>query len=798
MGTIGAILNLFSGGGSTVYHLLILLALEAAVGIALVEYRHTRNPDQRRFFLAFLGILLLRIPILAGDPLQNAILTPFLDAFLSLLIYALEVVSLTLMWWAFLSPLVGRLGSRIFLLTNLALALVLSAAFFPAWYHHLSTLPTALYQEADLSLYYITFWQQPVWDLWATLLPLSAAVILFRQRHRLGYSMPAVSFALITLGNGLILFDQIGLGRLINLFGYPLLAIAVYRTALQDLWAYRNELETLSEESLRQTREILSLIEISRAIGELLDMDTLLRRVVEAIVHALDADRAAILLAGPEPGEMLLAAQYTPLHTISSTKAKTISTGRHSVLDHAVRRQRQLILIPKNQQLQPLYKLLGSDESGPTIIQPLIRKEQTLGIMLVGNDHTKRPFSDNDARLCNSIATQVSAAIDNARLYRSLSLALKTQEEETDRREAILESIAEGVIVTDAAGKAVLMNAAAEDLLGVTRRQILGRPLQQMLEPATTSQPNLRQLTESPTHLQAIFDLENKQIHVSAAPVRNAVGEQMGLVAVLRDVTREVQAERAKREFIATISHELRTPLTAILGYAEALYSGMVGTLNQSQEQFIHIIHDNARRMVSMANNLIALSEAERGRLELEYAETDLSLIANEVAHTFAPQIQSRQIEWKLQIEDDLPPIEADPNRIRQVLANLVSNAVKYTLPGGHVTMGIEMMPATSETQPRFCKIWVQDTGVGIPPQEQHRVWERFYRADNPLKVEAGGIGVGLSIVRSLVHAHGGRVWLDSDPGEGSTFTVLLPASPQPSPSLAGNGYPDVEIATNI
>ncbi|MBN1954025.1 MAG: PAS domain-containing protein [Anaerolineae bacterium] len=799
MGAIESLLNLFSGGGALVYHLLILLALEAAAGISVVEYRHTKNPDQRRLLHVFFALIVLRIPLLLGDSLQGILLLPpFLFVLLALFEYALEVISLTLLWWAFLAPLINRRWGRTLVIGNLVLAGLAALAFFPNWFQAVLQLPPLIYQEVDLSLY--AFSLQVVWDVWATLIPLSALVLLLLHRKRLGYDLPAVSFALIALGNGLIAFNQIGLGRLVNLMGYPLLAVTVYRIALQDMWAYRRELETLSEESLRQTRELLFLVEISRAIGESLDLDTVLQRVVEGVAHAVNTDQAAILLVqeGAE-NHVRMAAQYNPLSFSRRRLAASILAEQLPNLTQALQERQQFVFnTPENYgPLLPIYNLLDSAEAGPTIIQPLTRQERALGALIVGNDHSKRPFGSNEARLCSSIAAQVSAAIDNARLHRHLSRSLKIQEEEVGRREAILESIAEGVIVTNVEGRAVLMNVTAEKLLGASRDRILGRPLQQFLEPAVRDQSvDLSELARSSTPLQILFELEGRQIHINAAPVHTHSGEQLGMVAVMRDVTLEVQSERAKREFIATISHELRTPLTAILGYTEALSSGMAGSLDDMQKRFIAIIHDNSQNMISMANNLIALSAAERGRLELEYAQVDLAQLIPQVMRPFLSEMESQQLEFHLAVEPNVPPIEADPAFVEQIIANLVSNAIRFTFPGGSITVGASAEPDPGEEAPTFCKIWVQDTGVGIAPEAQPLIWERFYRADNPLKIEAGGLGVGLFIVKALVKAHGGIAWVESGPGEGAKFTVRLPIQrpssfpqpPSPSPAEIARG----------
>lgn len=799
MGILGPIYNLLSTGpGTFVYHLLILLALEGAAGIAFVEYRHTRNPDQRRFLIAFTVVLLLRVPLLILGPQGHNLLAP--------LLYALEVASLTVMSWAFLSPLIGRRAGRWFLMIQSAAILGVTLLFFPLWYSLAHAVPF---------FEYTAFWQQAIWDIWAALLAIFSGLYLVLQRRRVEYLLPAIAFLIIALGNGLVALDQPGLGRLVNLFGYPLISVVVYRSALQDLWAYRQELQTLSERSLHQTRELLSLLGVSQALSASLELEPILKQVVEHVAQALDADRVAVLLQPLEefPGlseegtkSLRLMALYAPLTGhLALTEPVDVPLDRYPLLAHAVRRRRHLVLHPQRPQpdLQCLYDLLQSPRGGTVMVQPLVQRDRVMGVLLVVNDHRPGPFESRDIRLGESIAAQMAAAIENIYLYRRLERevqrlgqALREREREASLREAILESTTEGIIVTDEQGIVIRLNAAAEHILGVPRERLLGRSVQPVLE-AVAAQ-SLEGVTRLQSPLHTLFELEGKQIAVSAAPVRLPSGEHMGTVAVLRDVTREVQAENSKREFIAHVSHELRTPLTAILGYSEALYGGMVGPLSQTQSTFLRIIHDNARRLVAIANNLIAIAESEQGRLELNYVPTDMALLVGEVLESFVPQMKARQLEWHLEVADDVPLAEVDPVRIRQVVNNLISNAVKFTYPGGRVTVGLATVPEPGGAPPQFCRLWVQDTGIGIPLEEQSRVWERFYHTDDPLRMAAGGMGVGLSIVKSLVEAHGGRVWLESAPGQGSTFTVLLPIRRPPSPAAADAAvgeYPAIERA---
>jgi PAS domain S-box len=288
-----------------------------------------------------------------------------------------------------------------------------------------------------------------------------------------------------------------------------------------------------------------------------------------------------------------------------------VPLDQYPLLAHAVRRRRHLILHPHRPQpdLQSLYDLLQNPKGGTVIVQPMFRRDRVMGVLLIVNDHQPTPFESRDIRLCESIGTQMAAAIENVYLYRRLEQevqrleqALRERECEALLREAILESTTEGIIVTDEQGVAIRLNAAAERILGVPRERLLGRPVQPALEAVAAQPLEVMALLQSPLH--TLFELEGKRIAVSAAPVRLPSGEHLGTVAVLRDVTREVQAENSKREFIAHVSHELRTPLTAILGYSEALYSGMVGPLSPTQATFLHIIHDNARRLAGLINAL--------------------------------------------------------------------------------------------------------------------------------------------------------------------------------------------------
>ncbi len=775
-----------TGPGAAIYHLLVIPSLGMMAVIALIEWQHTRNHDYRRILWVFAGLLALRVLSLLGELTGATIITP--------LIGSLETISLTLLGWAFVAPVLGHRARRLYLPCGLGVTLLSAILFLPAWHRILVQTPGLEYAE---------FWQQPYWHTLSAFLALiPALILLLHYVQREEDWMPVIGFAILCLGftasciGSLLLtvgwagesgHTVVGVGRFVNLLGYPFFVVVAYRTALQDMWGYRQELQAMSEEALRQTQELFFLVEASRTTGESLDMDVILHRVVESTSMALDADRAAIFLINPDqPDTVTLAAHYVPLQRTERPAARPTSPlAKQPALDYALQRRKQLLINVEtdNPRLRALYEMLGSQGAGPTIIQPLLRQRRVLGALVVGNDRSQRVFEPNQGRLCQSIAVQVAAAVENARLYGDLQAQasqlaelLQLQEDEVRRRTAVLESVAEGVIVGDEEGQVAVVNAAAERILGVPRQRILGRSLGRLTgHTALDPGADWKMIAQSDTPLQTVLELEGKVVRVNAAPVLTPAGDHLGVVAILRDVTKEMEAERAKDEFIAAVSHELRTPLTAIRGYAEVLGGGMAGGMSEAQSYFLDIIRDNVGRMVSLIENLIAVPELKREGVRLEYGETDLHLIAGRVLHSLQSKIEDRQLEVSLELDDELPPIEADPARVRQILGNLVSNAVNFTYPGGHVTIGAKLLREDKDQAPAYCALWVSDTGIGIPLEEQAHIWERFYRPTNPLAAEASGLGVGLSIVKSLVDAHGGRVWLESAPGEGSTFTVVLP-----------------------
>jgi signal transduction histidine kinase len=241
-----------------------------------------------------------------------------------------------------------------------------------------------------------------------------------------------------------------------------------------------------------------------------------------------------------------------------------------------------------------------------------------------------------------------------------------------------------------------------------------------------------------------------------------------GTVIVLRDVTREQEIAQAKNEFVSIVAHELRTPMTSIKGYIDLILQGAVGEVNQGQQHFLGIAKSNVDRLSDLISDMLDTARIDAGRIKLELEEIQIADLVNSVCESIAETVRERELILIVEEAPPLPVIQADRNRIIQVLTNLLSNAYRYTPPGGEIRVSMGLDEAN---------VWVSvaDTGIGIAVEDREKIFEPFYRASQELVSQQTGTGLGLPIVRSLVEMHGGTITLDTELGVGSTFGFALP-----------------------
>jgi signal transduction histidine kinase len=269
-------------------------------------------------------------------------------------------------------------------------------------------------------------------------------------------------------------------------------------------------------------------------------------------------------------------------------------------------------------------------------------------------------------------------------------------------------------------------------------------------------------------------------LSVNLAPVINN-SEFFGTVSVFRDITHLIEVDRMKSEFVATVSHELRTPMTSIKGYVDILLMGVAGEMSDQQQNFLQVVQENTERLNILVNDLLDLSRIEAGQVKLSLNPVDIAEIIDEALLEInrLTVAEKKSMRFDIQLPEDLPMIKGDSERIRQILINLLGNAFHYTLENGKVSLSAQLIG--DEIQ-----IDIRDNGIGIPPREQERIFDRFYRGDNHMVIATAGTGLGLSIVSKLINMHQGRIWVQSSgiEGEGSTFSFTLPIYDQANKSI--------------
>ncbi|MBX0327694.1 HAMP domain-containing protein [Oscillochloris sp. ZM17-4] len=350
---------------------------------------------------------------------------------------------------------------------------------------------------------------------------------------------------------------------------------------------------------------------------------------------------------------------------------------------------------------------------------------------------------------------------------------------ESSQRAAIVESIADGIVVCDTDGRITLINQATRQFLGLRDDEP---------PPTWFSDIPLQELTDGALgfgsqRAQDLFTLDQRIVRVSANRVVSSVGEIMGSVCVLQDMTAEVAVDRAKTNFIGTISHELRTPLTVIRGNSDLLMRGLAGPLDDEQKVFIESIRQHAGNMTSLISNVIVIAGLDSGSLSTDLEPLALTRPVEEAAWPLQSMIKAKGLSLKIELPEDLPEVLADFDQLRMIMHQLLDNARRYTSQGGIVVR--------ANALPEFVQVEVQDTGRGISPDMQEQVFQRFIRGDGVsegINSSERGIGLGLAICKQLVERQGGAIWMTSTPGQGSTFYFTLRyahATPSPEKSKA-------------
>jgi two-component system phosphate regulon sensor histidine kinase PhoR len=338
---------------------------------------------------------------------------------------------------------------------------------------------------------------------------------------------------------------------------------------------------------------------------------------------------------------------------------------------------------------------------------------------------------------------------------------------EKNRAAAILESLAEGVLVVDPRQRVLVANAAISRALGLSRADLEGRHFWEIFRDADLNQMIERTLaSRSAAHEEHSMPLSEVVYQIRVSPVFG--GEDfLGAAVVFYDVTKLKELEKSRTEFVANVSHELKTPLTSILGFVETLKEGAVDDA-ENRGRFLSIIETQSMKLHRLIEDLLRLSSVESGARELESKDVDVERLLKTTAEPFDRSIAAKKIVLERRVEPVGMTVRGDAKALEEAVTNLVDNAVKYNRPGGSLRV-------SARIEDEWGVIEVADTGIGIPESDLPRVFERFYRVDKSRSSETGGSGLGLSIVKHIVERHGGRVTAESSTKSGTVFRIFLP-----------------------
>ena len=348
-----------------------------------------------------------------------------------------------------------------------------------------------------------------------------------------------------------------------------------------------------------------------------------------------------------------------------------------------------------------------------------------------------------------------------------LDRTIRTLTEERNLSSAILGSMVEGVAVVNGAERLVFANPGFAEILGLDMPPQSGSALLEVVRQTELIEA-VRQVLKGEPRVESEIVTGTLRQHFFAATVAAVrAGDTSGAVIVLHDITELRKLERVRRDFVANVTHEFKTPLTAIQGFAETLLGGALDD-QQNRRRFLDIIVEHARRLARLTDDLLKLSKMDADRLEMEIHNVSAFQLIESCLETSQRRAAEKDIGISVNLPEQLPEVAGDRRRLAEVLQNLLDNATQYTLPGGKITLSAEA--ANGEVV-----FTVADTGIGIPKADQPRIFERFYRVDAARSREAGGTGLGLAIAKHLVEVHGGRIWVDSEVGQGTQFHFSVP-----------------------
>ncbi|MBV9228700.1 MAG: GAF domain-containing protein [Chloroflexi bacterium] len=553
-----------------------------------------------------------------------------------------------------------------------------------------------------------------------------------------------------------------------------------------------------AESAQRQARQLEMLIHLARGITTRLEPEALYRTILTTVLRLLTCNLAVVYLYQEDTQELCPVAEWSgdsmpaerepKIHIFppqtsdkGEQREKIGLYSTNSLIAWAAMHQHPMLRGPM-QYAQDMGNSPLSPSHNAELAAPFVSKEDLYGVLYL---QRAEPFSSEELRLMRNLSNMVAAALENVKLFHRVR---------TDREQlrAILTSSSDGIALLGINACFLEVNAAFARIFDVEPQQVIGMACQELFGCRTQNGPQscndlcmihhaLQQAQPLPyTEVDLHIHDMPRTLGVSITPV-SATDIPLCLL-IARDVTALREATRAKARFLSMITHELRSPLNSINGYLDLTLTGVGGELNEQQREFVRRARTGSELLYALLEDLLVISRADAGELHLNRDVTSLPDIIADAVEEMELTASDNDIAIRLDIAKNLPLICVDAVRLQQVVRNLLSNALRFTSPGGQVTiaawvenMAQDPQETASDAGNNRVVIQVSDTGCGISPDFHQRIFERFYQIPNPSSGRSGGQGLGLTIVKMLVELHGGYVTVESTPGQGSKFTNILP-----------------------
>jgi signal transduction histidine kinase/putative methionine-R-sulfoxide reductase with GAF domain len=581
----------------------------------------------------------------------------------------------------------------------------------------------------------------------------------------------------------------------------------------------------LLQETERRARQLSSLNEVTRQLTSTLELEPLLNNILNSGVEILNSEAGSLLLVDENTGELVFRATTGPVAANLLNTRLPPGTG----LAGKSVNERKSLIVNDVQNTQAWFKKTDQTTGFVTrsiLVVPLLVKGQVTGVVEVINKLDGAPFIQDDLDLLSTFAGQASVAVENARQFTMTDLALAARVDELsamqriDRElnssldvattmritlewalrqsdgEAGLIGLVEdgGVRIMTSQGYTSELEPYAEDLLpiaGTSLEEVVrsGNALRFTVNGADGSMPGI--LASAASQVVLPIRRETNTIGlmlIESLPGKPVTDETLGFLSRLSDhaavaianaqLIATIQAANvAKSEFVSFVAHELKNPMTSIKGYTELLAAGAVGQVNEAQANFLSTIRSNIERMNTLISDLNDVSKIEAGRLRLDFKALPLSSALEDIVRSTRRQVEEKGQQLNIKLPDELPNVWADRTRLAQVLVNLVSNANKYTPQNGQIEVAAEACHNQWDPggSPQVVHIWVKDSGIGINPEDQKKIFQKFFRSEDPKTREVPGTGLGLNITKSLVEMQGGKIWFESEYRQGTTFHFTVP-----------------------